>query len=73
MKEANKVNVPFAAHMNLLSSQSPKTEIEMKEMNNITYANAIGLVMFSMITTRSNLTYAISFLNRFMSNPSKPY
>ncbi|KAL2517787.1 Wall-associated receptor kinase-like 8 [Abeliophyllum distichum] len=38
-------------------------------MSNVPYANAIGSVMYSMITTRPNLAYAISFLSRFMSNP----
>ncbi|KAL2534627.1 cysteine-rich RLK (RECEPTOR-like protein kinase) 8 [Abeliophyllum distichum] len=40
-------------------------------MSNVPYANAIGSIMYSMITTRPDLAYAISFLSRFMSNPGK--
>ncbi|CAA3009527.1 F-box LRR-repeat 20-like [Olea europaea subsp. europaea] len=67
------VKVPLAAHINLSSAHSPKTEEEFREMRNIPYSNAIGSVMFSMITTRPDLAYAISFLSKFMSYPGKPH
>ncbi|CAI9787057.1 unnamed protein product [Fraxinus pennsylvanica] len=73
MKGSKSVNVPLAAHMNLSSVHSPKTEEELREMRNIPYSNAIGSVTFSMITTRPDLTYAMSFFSRFMSNPGKPH
>lgn len=73
MKEVKSANIPLAAYMNLSHAQSPKIEIELREMKNQPYANTIGSVMFSMITTRPDLAYAMSFLNRFMSNPGKPH
>ncbi|XP_031279413.1 secreted RxLR effector protein 161-like [Pistacia vera] len=38
-------------------------------MENIPYSSAIGSVMYSMISTRPDLSFAISLLRRFMSNP----
>ncbi|XP_031261280.1 secreted RxLR effector protein 161-like [Pistacia vera] len=38
-------------------------------MENIPYSSAIGSVMYSMISTRLYLSFAISLLSRFMSNP----
>ncbi|XP_031262136.1 secreted RxLR effector protein 161-like [Pistacia vera] len=38
-------------------------------MENIPYSSAIGSVMYSMISTRPDLSFAISLLSRFMSNP----
>ncbi|XP_031248337.1 secreted RxLR effector protein 161-like [Pistacia vera] len=38
-------------------------------MENIPYSSAIGSVMYSMISTRHDLSFAISLLSRFMSNP----
>lgn len=73
MKEAKHVNVPLAAHMSLSLSQSPKTEFEMKAMKNIPYANDIGSVVFSVITTRLDFAYAISVFSRFMFNPGKSH
>ncbi|XP_031268700.1 secreted RxLR effector protein 161-like [Pistacia vera] len=38
-------------------------------MESMPYANAIGSIMYSMISTRPDLSYSISLLSRFMSNP----
>lgn len=58
------INVPFATYMNLSSAQCPKSEYEIKDMRNSPYVNAIRSVMFSMITTKPNLSYS-------MANPRK--
>ncbi|XP_031264308.1 secreted RxLR effector protein 161-like [Pistacia vera] len=42
-------------------------------MENVPYYNAIGSVMYSMISTRPDLAYAISLLSRFMSNPGNEH
>ena len=42
-------------------------------MNDVPFANAIGIVMYSMISARHDLSFAISLLCRFMSNPGKEY
>ena len=42
-------------------------------MEEIPYSNAIGTVMFSMISTRPDLAYSISLLSRYMSNPEKEH
>ncbi|XP_052198535.1 protein At-4/1 isoform X3 [Diospyros lotus] len=42
-------------------------------MENIPYANVIGTIMYSMISTRPDLAYSISLLSRFMSNPGKTH
>ncbi|XP_031262803.1 secreted RxLR effector protein 161-like [Pistacia vera] len=38
-------------------------------MEHVRYANAIGSVMYAMISTRLDISFAISLLSRFMSNP----
>ncbi|CAM8886142.1 unnamed protein product [Rhodiola kirilowii] len=63
------VQVPLAPHFILSKSQSPKSDIEFAKMENVPYANAIGSVMYAMISSRPDLSYAISLLSRFMSNP----
>ncbi|XP_052197308.1 secreted RxLR effector protein 161-like [Diospyros lotus] len=42
-------------------------------MEDIPYANVIGTIMYSMISTRPDLAYSISLLSRFMSNPGKSH
>ncbi|KAL0322888.1 UNVERIFIED_CONTAM: Retrovirus-related Pol polyprotein from transposon TNT 1-94 [Sesamum angustifolium] len=38
-------------------------------MKKIPYSNAIGSVMYLMVSTRPDIAYAVSCLSRFMSNP----
>ncbi|XP_031273199.1 secreted RxLR effector protein 161-like [Pistacia vera] len=42
-------------------------------MENVPYSNAIGSVMYSMISTRPDSAFAISLLSRFMSNPGNEH
>ncbi|CAM8965759.1 unnamed protein product [Rhodiola kirilowii] len=63
------VQVPLAPHFILSKSQSPKSDIECAKIENVPYANAIGSVMYAMISSRPDLSYDISLLSRFMSNP----
>lgn len=67
------VGVPLAGHFALSKSQCPTTNSELVKMENIPYANAIGTVMYSMISTRPDLAYSISLLSRYMSNPGKTH
>lgn len=42
-------------------------------LENIPYANVIGTIMYSIISTKPGLAYSISLLSRFMSNPEKTH
>ena len=67
------VSVPLASHFILSKHQCPVSDSEILEMEEIPYSNAIGTVMFSMISTRPDLAYSISLLSRYMSNPGKEH
>ena len=71
MIECKSVSLPLAGHFILSKSQCPSYESEYLKMENIPYANVIGTIMYSMISTRSDLAYSISLLSRFMSDPRK--
>lgn len=45
----------------------------MEYMKNLPYANIVGSVMYSMVSTRPDLAYALSVLSRFMSDPGKQH
>ncbi|XP_031254695.1 secreted RxLR effector protein 161-like [Pistacia vera] len=62
------VIMPLASHFVLSKEQCPKTEVEMQTMEYVPYSNIIGSVMYAMIGTRPDLSFAISLLSRFMSN-----
>lgn len=37
------------------------------------YSNAVGSIMYAMISTRLNLAFGVGLVSRFMSNPSKEH
>ncbi|XP_031248891.1 secreted RxLR effector protein 161-like [Pistacia vera] len=68
MAESKVVSIPFSSHFVLSKSQCPKIEGEMIKMSYVLYPNVIGAIMYAMISTRHDLSFAISMLSRFMSN-----
>ncbi|XP_031254935.1 secreted RxLR effector protein 161-like [Pistacia vera] len=62
-------SMPLANHFMLSKSQSPKSNSELIKMRNVRYSNVIGLDMYAMISTRLDLSFDISLLSMFTSNP----
>ncbi|XP_031285901.1 secreted RxLR effector protein 161-like [Pistacia vera] len=73
MADSKSVSMPLANHFMLSKDQCPKTEAEMIKMNDIPYSNVIGFIMYAMISTRPDLSFAISLLSRFTSNPDSEH
>ena len=48
---------------------SPKTDSEKKEMRDKPYRSVLGSVMWGQLTTRPDLSFAVSLLARFQANP----
>ena len=42
-------------------------------MSRVSYASAVGSLMYAMVCTRPDLAYAVSTVTRFMSNPEKQH
>ena len=42
-------------------------------MSSVPYANAVGCVMYLMVCTRPNISFAVSDVSRFISNPGKQH
>ena len=51
MNESKAMKMPLANHFILSKSQSPKTDSNRLKMENVSYSNVIGSVMYSMIST----------------------
>ncbi|XP_062080405.1 secreted RxLR effector protein 161-like [Humulus lupulus] len=73
MEDSKGVNIPLAGHFTFSTDQAPKTDNERKNMEKIPYAEAIGSVMYSMISTRPDIAYAVSVLSRYMENPGEEH
>ncbi|XP_042027066.1 secreted RxLR effector protein 161-like [Salvia splendens] len=69
MLDSKPVSVPLASHFVLSKDQCPQTKSDIDAMKRVPYANAIGYVMYLMVSTRPDIAYVVSCLSIYMSNP----
>ena len=50
-------------------SQCPKNDLEVKELQKIPYALAIGSQMYAQVCTRPDIAFIVGMLGRYLSNP----
>jgi hypothetical protein len=73
MHDSKPISTPIAPHFKLSSSQSPNTDSEFEYMSKVSYSSAVGSLMYAMICSRPDLSYAMSLVSRYMSNPGKEH
>ena len=71
MAEARPVTTRLAGHFKLSSKQCLQSPIEEEEMFRVSYASAVGSLMYDMVYTRPDLAYVVSTVSWFMSNSGK--
>ncbi|XP_062104233.1 secreted RxLR effector protein 161-like [Humulus lupulus] len=73
MSSSKPVSMPIAGHFKFSNDQCPKTNEDTKRMESVPYSEAIGCLMYSMVSTRPNLAYPIGVLSRYMANPGESH
>ena len=63
--------IPMTHGIILSKSLCPQTQNERTHMSLIPYASAIRSIMYSMICTRPDVSYALSVTSRYQSDPSE--
>ena len=71
MQDAKRGFVPMSHGISISSDNSPKTLDEKDRMSKIPYASAIGFIMYAIICTLPDVSYALSMTSRFQSNPGE--
>ncbi|CAJ2640159.1 unnamed protein product [Trifolium pratense] len=71
MTDSKVVNTPLGHHSKLSIKQCPQSEDERKKMESTPYASGVGSIMYGMVCSRPDLSYAISVVSRFMANPGQ--
>ena len=71
MNNLKPIQIPLASHFNRSSSLFPRNDEEKDYMYHVPYVNAIGSLMYAMVSTRPDISHAVSVVNRYMENPSK--
>lgn len=67
------VKTPLAAHFKLNNSMCPKTDYEKLDMKNVPYANVVGCLMYVMVLTMPDMSYAVSLVSRYMASPGREH
>ena len=69
MHDSKKGFIPMQHGLCLSKTKSPSTKEERDRMNKIPYASAIGSIMYAMLCTRPDVSYALSATSRYQSDP----
>ena len=51
----------------------PKDNDDVQDMSKVSYASAVGCMMYAMVCTRLDLSQAISAVSKFLSNPGRSH
>jgi hypothetical protein len=68
MQDSKKVFLPMSHDIALSKKQCPSKLDEQERMRVIPYASTIGSIMYAMICTRPDVSYALSVMSRYQSN-----
>ena len=73
MQDSKRGFLPMSHGIRLSKSQSPLTKDEKERMSKIPYASAIGSIMYAMLCTRPDVSYALSMTSRYQSDPGESH
>ena len=73
MQESKKGFLPMRHGIKLSKTQCLVTPDELKRMKGIPYASAIGSIMYAMICTRPDVSFALSCTNRYQASPGEEH
>jgi hypothetical protein len=71
MHDSKPVSTPIASHFKLSSSQSPRIYSDFEYMSKVSYSSAVSSLMYAMVCSLPDLSYAMSLVSRYMANPGK--
>ncbi|WVZ75888.1 hypothetical protein U9M48_023908 [Paspalum notatum var. saurae] len=71
MHDSKKDFLPMSPGTILSKTRCPSTTDEQKRMSEIPYASAIGSIMYAMICTRPDVSFALSVTSRYQSCPGE--
>ncbi|XP_052181870.1 secreted RxLR effector protein 161-like [Diospyros lotus] len=73
MEGCKPVSTPIPPHFKLQAVKGNLPKEEADYMKKVPYSNAVGSLMYAMISTRPDIAYGVSLVSRFMCNPSKEH
>nr|GEW09236.1 retrotransposon protein, putative, Ty1-copia subclass [Tanacetum cinerariifolium] len=62
------VKMPLGRNFKLSLKDCPIMDCDVERMSKVLYANAVGSLMYLMVCTRPDITYAVSVASRYLAN-----
>jgi hypothetical protein len=72
-EELKPVSNPMEPSTKLHSGQSPSTSAEYATMHHVPYCEAVGSLMYASLGTRPDISYAVTTVSHFSSNPGQAH
>jgi len=69
--DTKSASIPLAPYFKLKDTISPSSIEEREYMTHVPNASAIDSLMYAMVCTRLDLSWAISMVNRYMHDPDR--
>nr|GEV02344.1 hypothetical protein [Tanacetum cinerariifolium] len=69
MENSKRGSIPMQEKLKLSKSQGASTPAEMKRMQNVPYASAVGSIMYVVRCTRPDVAFVQNITSRFQQNP----
>ena len=73
MQDSKKGFVPFRVGSSLSANQHPKTPAKIERMREISYASAVGSLIYAMLCTRLDICSVIGMVSRYQSEPGEEH
>ena len=67
------VLVPLAQHFKLFAAMSSTIDDDIVKMLKFPYAQVVGCLMYSIVSTRSDITHVVSVVSKYMANSWKEH
>nr|GEU82013.1 hypothetical protein [Tanacetum cinerariifolium] len=65
------VQMSLGGHFKLSLKDYPIRDCDVEKISKVTYANAVGSLMYLMVCTSPDIAYAVSIVSRYLANPGK--
>ncbi|GKE70966.1 hypothetical protein Tco_1529038 [Tanacetum coccineum] len=71
MDNSKRGHIPMQERLDLNKTQGASTPKEVKRMQNVPYASAVGFIMYAVRCTRPDVAFAQNITSRFQQNPGE--
>jgi hypothetical protein len=73
MNDVRPIRIPLDFHFNISLGFCPSNDNEKDYMSRVSYANAVGSLMYEMVSTRQDISHEVGVVSIYMENTSKEH